>query len=90
MLPLPECGPHAGIGRDQIPGEPIRSKIIAGLIQCRHDGFLQGVWVDADVIRVRYPGDFIGAPERMTWSAAALFVSGSRKMRDGAGGAFRP
>jgi len=66
--------PRIGIGRDRVPPEPERSKILAGLIQCRKDGLLQGVWCDADVIRVRYPGDLLGRPERVSWYLAADFI----------------
>ena len=86
-LPVPKRGPLAGARRDRVPNEPIRSQIIAGLIACRKAGLLQGVWVDADVIRVRYAGDMVGLPGRMTWTAAAQFLSEHRS-KIGRAGSF--
>jgi hypothetical protein len=64
------AGPR-GAG-NRTPLEPTRSRIIAGLIALRKAGRLQGVWVDADVIRVREIA--IGPPHVLTWHAAQALV----------------
>ena len=59
---------------DTVPREPRRSNIIAGLLELRRQGRLNGVWIDADVIRVREAGDMQGPPSRLTWLRAGALV----------------
>jgi hypothetical protein len=73
--------PVNGSLRDRVPGEPTRSQIIEGLIEIRQSGGLQGVWIDADVIRVRY--EAWGTPVRISWHEARVLIQQHRIGRAG-------
>lgn len=57
---------------DHVPREPERSLIIEGLLDLRRSGVLQGVWIDADVIRVRRA--IWDSPRRLPWDRAGVLV----------------
>ena len=58
----------------RVPPEPRRSEIIEGLLALRRAGFYSGIWIDADMIRVRFwPW---GEPEYLPWRDAEKVLEG--------------
>ncbi len=75
----PQQSPKTAANR--APLEPFRSDIIDGLLAMRRAGIFQGVWVDADVIRVREFPIATGPPSSLTWRRAADLVFAFRHQK---------
>jgi hypothetical protein len=71
-----------GLSNDRAPWNlSERTRVINGLVALRRAGFFQGVWIDADIIKVRESA--LGSLMRLSWLHAGSLVREFERLERG-------
>jgi hypothetical protein len=71
-----ELAERAGVSLRKRPDpKPFDNQFVQDIVSMRKNGLFEAVWIDADNIRVRKPGDEYGSTERLSRLQANALIA---------------